>query len=320
MKLGIMDVGFVPPGESASQVLRDIVRSAPIIESLGYSRFWLAEHYEKHYAYACPEILIPAVASATSHIRVGSAGVLMNFHSPLKVASSFRMLEALYPDRIDLGVASGFAGGMLIQRALRHDFDQASAIATQLYRTQVEELIAWSRNEVPPENGLHRAPSPFGGASPPLILMGAGNGVGNLSLAARYGEAFCYSLAHGKTENGPEIVARYRREFRPVHKLREPVALVAATLICTDTNLETARMLGYFRWLEPTLAARVKGRPELCRRQIENIFAQYQCDELILIPMYDSFESRMRGLALLAEACNLSNSTPAGEGACATLC
>jgi luciferase family oxidoreductase group 1 len=320
MKVSILDAGFVPPGENSSQVLRDIVRSAPVIESLGYSRLWLAEHYERHFAYACPEILIPAVASATTHLRVGSAGVLMNFHSPLRIASAFRMLEAMYPGRIDLGVASGFAGTPNIQQALRHGFDQPAAIATQLYRTQVEELVAWLRDEVPQTDPRFRLPTPAGGASPPLIFLGAGYGVGNLSLAARYGEAFCYSLAHGKTERGPEIVARYRSEFRPVHKLDKPFTMVAATVACAETNRDAARLLTYFRWLDGTLTARVRGRPELCRRQMEEIFEQYQCDELVLIPLYDSFEERMRGLTLLAEVCGLAVTAPGPERMCTAAC
>lgn len=278
---------------------------------------WLAEHHEKHYAYACPEILIPAIAAVTERIRVGSAGVLMHFHSPLKIAESFRMLEALYPGRIDLGVAAGLAGSLQIQSALRHGFDSADAAQTQLYRRQVEELIAWLRDEVPQERGVYRAPTPVAGAIPPVILMGAGYGVGNLALAARYGEPFCYSLAHGKTDRGPEIVDRYRREFQPSRSRAMPETLVAATLICSETNHEAARMLGYFRWLEPTLAAKVVGRPELCRRQIETIFDQFQCDELVLIPMYDSFESRMRGLAMLAEVCGLSGAGESGFAALA---
>ncbi|MEZ5403193.1 MAG: MsnO8 family LLM class oxidoreductase [Bryobacteraceae bacterium] len=301
MKLSLLDFGYVPPAAKPSRVLRDLVASAPIAEKLGFYRFWLAEHHEAHFSYSCPELLIPQIAASTSSIRVGTAGVLMHFHSPLKIAETFRMLEALYPGRVDLGVASGLSGSDQIRHALRHGFDLAQAVRTRLYTSQVEELLGWCRNTI---EG-HQA-TPRGQASPPVLLMGGGRGIGNMTMAARHGTAFCYSISHGSSETGPEIVARYRAEFQPSAELPTPQTAIAGTLICAETNSEALGVQNYFLALDKGLKAAVIGRPERCRAVIQELLDRYGCDEFIAMPMATNQDEKLRSYRLLSETCQLT--------------
>jgi luciferase family oxidoreductase group 1 len=104
-QLSVLDLTPIPSGSNAGQALRNTLDLARHVEALGFARYWLAEHHNAG-ALACPapEILIAEVANATTRIRVGSGGVMLPNHSPLKVAENFRLLEALHPGRIDLGV------------------------------------------------------------------------------------------------------------------------------------------------------------------------------------------------------------------------
>src|SRR5262245_24379110 len=109
LRLGVLDCCQVPPGKTGQEALFDTLELAPRAESLGYSRYWLAEHHEPTVAHGCPELLAVAVAGLTRRIRVGTAGVLLRYYSPLKVAKDFRLLHALFTGRIDLGIAGGRA-------------------------------------------------------------------------------------------------------------------------------------------------------------------------------------------------------------------
>lgn len=311
MQLSLLDFGYVPPATSAAEELRQLVESAPVTESLGYSRFWLAEHHEAHFSYSVPEILIPVIAARTSRIRVGAAGVLLHFHSPLKIAESFRMLEALYPGRIDLGVASGVTGSAMIQRALRHGFDMNDAVQTRLYTSQVEELIGWCRNTIVPTVKLYGGPTPVGHPSPPIMLLGGGKGQGNMIMAAKHGTAFCYSLSHGMSDTGAETVRRYREQFTPSTQADQPHAMIAASVICGETNNEAIAMQNYFFALDKNLKATVIGRPERCRDRIRELLDEYGCDEFVVMPMANNYGAKLDAYRMLAEACGIKRPEPA---------
>ena len=105
LRLGVLDQSPIISGHTPTEALRETIALAQHAEALGYSRYWLAEHHAiAALVDPCPEILVAAVAAATSRIRVGTGGVLLPYYSPLKTAEVFRMLEALHPGRIDLGV------------------------------------------------------------------------------------------------------------------------------------------------------------------------------------------------------------------------
>jgi luciferase family oxidoreductase group 1 len=301
--LSVLHFGVRAPEVSAAAQLRAMVAAAPEIEDMGYKRLWLAEHHEPAVTFACPEILIPAIASATRTIRVGSAGVLLNFYSPLKIAESFRALEALYPGRIDLGISAGLTAHEETRQALAPGFDMQQARETRLYARKADELVAYCRNLLPREHRFANGPVPEGEPSPPLYFLGTGGGIGNMKLAARWGTPFCYSLAHGDPVPGKLIVRQYRAAFQSAAKSR-PYAILAGNVICTPTDREAVQMIEKIREWLPDVRVNVFGSASRCVRKIAALVEEYDCDEFVVIPIYTSVAGMLPGLELLAAANN----------------
>src|ERR1700737_515461 len=129
MKLSVLDQSPVPVGFTPADALRNTIQLARAADSLGYERYWIAEHHAiETLASPAPEILIARVAAETSGIRVGSGGVLLPHYSSMKVAETFRVLHALYPDRIDLGIGRAPGSSPLEAYALRRDRDQRTLV------------------------------------------------------------------------------------------------------------------------------------------------------------------------------------------------
>lgn len=331
MKLTIVDKAFIPRGHNYADVLEGVLRTAQLAESAGYHRYWVTEHHHMACSHSSPDVMVSVIAGATSRIRVGSAGMLMLFHSPWRVAEAFRLLEALYPGRIDLGVAAGGAGSPDVQQALSPGFDMAEARANGLYARQVERLMelaggkrgrrpprplqlkpVWPRFSPPaPRPDLSAVPSPADQPGPPVILLGAGPGDRHALFAARHGRTFCYLVSNGYEEMGLEVIRKYRDAFCPSEQLSEPEVLIAGHLLCAETTQDAARLLNTFRASFQDETATVIGRPERCRERIQELLDRYGAREMALFPLYLSEEDRLRGLAMLAEAAALDRETVA---------
>jgi luciferase family oxidoreductase group 1 len=153
LKLSVLDQSPIISGHTPAQAIAETVALARAVEALGYSRYWLAEHHSTQaLADPCPEILVGRVAAATSTLRVGTGGVLLPYYSALKVAEQFRMLEALFPGRIDLGI--GRAPGS----------DQRTAIAVgggryptaEEFPQQVVDLVGFLDRTLPADHPFAR--------------------------------------------------------------------------------------------------------------------------------------------------------------------
>ena len=122
MRVSILDQSPVINGHSPREAVKETVKLAQLADKLGYTRYWLAEHHNmKGLADPCPEILLSAIGAETKNIRIGTGGILLPYYSPLKVAETFRMLEALYPNRIDLGIGRAPGGDRLTAKAMSPD-------------------------------------------------------------------------------------------------------------------------------------------------------------------------------------------------------
>ena len=140
LRLGVLDQSPIISGHTPAEAVRETIALAVEAEKLGYSRYWLAEHHAiTALADPCPEILVAAVAAATSHIRVGTGGVLLPYYSPLKTAEVFRMLEALYPGRIDLGIGRAPGGDMTTARAM----GGGQYAGAEDFPAQVQDLVGF---------------------------------------------------------------------------------------------------------------------------------------------------------------------------------
>ncbi len=290
------------------------MRTAPILEELGFYRLWLAEHHEKHFCYAAPEVLLASLASATSTLRIGVAGMLMHFHTPLRVAEVFRSLTALHGQRIDLGLASGLAGDPEVQLALRPGFDLKDALASRLYTRQIETLVSHLAGQVSYTNPLYSGAVPLDAPTPNMVLLGGGAGRGNMILAARYGLDFCYSLAHGNSDTGVQTVSAYREQFQGKTPQGSPYSMIAASILCANTSLQAFAMLGQLLEYSPGLRSNIVGDPYHCRNRIVGLLHKYQCDEIVLMPMYARSHDKIAAYRALASALDLSPSSNSVAG------
>ncbi|MDB5899140.1 MAG: hypothetical protein JWP41_2742 [Ramlibacter sp.] len=231
LRLSVLDQSVARAGVPQDLSIRDTVSLAEHCERLGYHRFWLSEHHAMPTIVGtAPEVLMAAVAVRTSTIRIGSAGVMLPHYSPFKVAEQFRVLDALAPGRIDLGV--GRAPGSDHRTAMLLNPDQRSSDA---FPQQVRELQAWVTGEDMPQGhaGHGIQAFPRGATSPQLWMLGSSSY--GAQLAAHFGMP--YSFAHFITdgEGCGEALELYRHQFKPGFT-RRPQANACVWALAADTE------------------------------------------------------------------------------------
>ena len=300
MRLGILDFCLLREGLKPFHSLHESIFLAQEAEKLGYSRFWMAEHHELLYAQQAPELMVPLVAGSTERIRVGVAGMLLKLHSPLRVAKAFRLLESLFPGRIDLGVGGGEADAE-VALALRDGGAPLAQVRGEHARRTVH-LLSLMRGEATP--AFH----PLGTPAPPFWMLGLGRAE-TAKLAAEHGTCFGYSLAHVQSKDDPSVCARYRDEFRSNPWQARPELVVAVSGLCAETEGE-AHALALRGLGNPDPRLSVVGNPEQCRQQLEALAHRYQADELVFLDLAPDSASRLRHYRLLSSALGLTTPPP----------
>ncbi len=333
MKLSVLDQSPIRVGGTPREAVLATIDLARLADRLGYTRYWLAEHHNTQtLASPTPEILIPALAGATTGIRVGSGGVMLSHYSPLKVAESFRMLETLYPGRIDLGLGRAPGSDRYTAAAL-----QPGPVGPPLesYPNQVTDVLNYMHGRLPEDHPYHGITAmPSGPNSPEAWLLASS--IGSATYAARLGLPL--SWAHFiSPDSGPDIVARYRDSFQPSEWLGEPRVNIGVSAICAEST-EEARRLGLSRHLmrlrrdqgrpfhgvpAPELALTtefsqgelafvtqqqervIEGDPDVVKRGILEIAQRYDVDEVIVLTITHDYEDRKRSYELLAGAFDL---------------
>jgi luciferase family oxidoreductase group 1 len=237
VRISILDQSPIISGHTPAQAIHATLELARAADRLGYHRYWLAEHHAmKGLADPCPEILLGQLAATTSRIRVGTGGVLLPYYSPLKVAEVFRMYEALFPGRIDLGIGRAPGGNLLTARAMNAD----AFAGEDRFPTQVQETVGYMNDALPPDYPFHDVKAmPAGPTSPEVWLLGSSDYSG--SLAAYLGLRFSFAhfiSAHG----GPAVMRGYRGDFRPVYRDEQPYCMVAVFAICAPTQSQAERL------------------------------------------------------------------------------
>lgn len=245
--LGVLDLSPVPSGSDARAAIANTLDLARHVESLGFARYWLAEHHSAGgLACSSPEVMIAAVAGVTRAMRVGSGGVMLPNHSALRIAEAFRVLEALHPARIDLGVGRAPGTDKRTALALRRS---EALVSTDGFGAQLDELCHYLRFDPDPAQAF--APtkaSPVGVAPPELWLLGAS--VESAREAGRRGVAYAYAH-HFAPGGAAEALAAYRAAFAPSPWRTGPRALVAAAVVCgaDDDEADELASSGALFWL-----------------------------------------------------------------------
>src|SRR5437667_2617635 len=227
MRLSVLDQSPIPEGSTGAEALRNTIELAQLADSLGYHRYWVAEHHGgPMLASASPEALIGPIAAATSEIRVGSGGVMLPHYSPLKVAETFTILAALFPGRIDLGLGRAPGTDPMTTFALQRDRRQA---APDDFPQQLAELLGYLRDDLPADHPFRRLASMLPGRPElpePWLL---GSSPQSAVWAAEVG--LPYAFADFINRQGAEIAALYRGRFSASDDLAEPRVAVGAWAI-----------------------------------------------------------------------------------------
>ena len=240
LSLSVLDQSVSLAGSSEGAAIRDTLDLAQHCEDLGYARFWVSEHHGlPSIVGSAPEILMAAIAARTTRIRIGSAGVMLPHYSALKVAEQFRVLEALAPGRIDLGVGRAPGSDMRTARALNPN---AQAAADD-FPEQVRDLQAWTA--LPVHQGI--SAHPLGPHAPELWILGSSNY--GAQLAAHFGLPYAYAYFFVDGQGADEALALYRRLYRPSERHPQAQATVCVWALAADTHDEaTHHALGRERW------------------------------------------------------------------------
>ena len=243
--ISVLDLSPIPSNASASQALRETVELARAAETAGYRRYWLAEHHNiASVTSSAPEVMIAAVAAATTTIRVGSGGIMLPNHAPLKVAETFRALAALHPGadgagRIDLGLGRAPGTDPRTAIALRRSRE---ALTADDFPDQYAELVAYVDGFEPdhPFHGIVALPDDVG--LPPVWILGSS--YYGAQAAAAFGTGFAYAGHFGGADAG-QASRIYRQHFRPsdASGSQEPHVILGASAIC-HPDRERARALG----------------------------------------------------------------------------
>jgi luciferase family oxidoreductase group 1 len=239
MILSVLDQSTASKGLPEDQAIRETLALARLCDGLGYRRYWVSEHHNSSSIVGtAPEVLMAAIAATTQRIRVGSAGVMLPHYSALKVAEQFRVLEAIAPGRIDLGVGRAPGSDRLTAFALNPD----AGGAAERFPQQVADLQAWLSGAPLPADHPFRAVDahPQGPSTPELWILGSSDY--GAQLAGHFGlpYAFAYFFSEGR---GVEQALRlYRDNYRPSARHPQPLATVCIWALAADTEAEARRL------------------------------------------------------------------------------
>ena len=240
LRLSVLDQSVSLAGSSEDAAIRDTLQLAEHCEALGYDRFWVSEHHGlPTIVGSAPEIVMAAIAARTTRIRIGSAGVMLPHYSALKVAEQFRVLEALAPGRIDLGVGRAPGGDMRTARALNPN----PGIAADDFPEQVRDLQAWT------SVGTHAGITahPLGPLAPELWILGSSNY--GAQLAAHFGLPYAFAYFFTDGQGAEQALEIYRSLYRPSERHPAPLATVCVWALAADSDDEaTHHALGRDRW------------------------------------------------------------------------
>jgi luciferase family oxidoreductase group 1 len=328
LALSALDLVPVPTGVSSAEAVRRSLALARELDRLGFVRVWYAEHHNmRAIASTSPATLIALAAEQTSRIRVGSGGVMLPNHPPLQIAETYKLLAALHPGRVDLGIGRAPGTDQITALALRRSRE---ALLANDFPEQLAELMDFGE-------GLQRA-HPFVGVTaypddaplPPIYLLGSSDF--SSALAAKLGLGFGFA-AHFSPDRPDRPMLAYRAEFQPSAYFEAPHAILAVSVVCAETTAEAERLASSMQlaWVrlrsgrpskipspEEALAhpytegeralaqgyrqMQIVGAPGEVRQRIEALAQRTQADEIMITSVIHEPEARIRSYQLLAQA------------------
>jgi luciferase family oxidoreductase group 1 len=332
LKLSVLDQSPVPAGNTPGQALQNSIELARLVDGLGYRRFWMSEHHAMDtLACTAPEVMLARIGAETKRIRIGSGGIMLPHYTPLKVAECFRMLHALYPGRVDLGIGRAPGGGPVEALALKRE---RKTRMLDDFPEQVSELLAFLGQAFPADHPF--APirvSPDMPGAPDVWMLGSSmwSSAAAVEFGLPYSFAHFFSPVHTRA-----AIETYRRGFSTSQYRSEAEATVAVGVICAETEEEAEFLSSSVRLLQrrirqgdrrpvasPEDASRelrlmgempmeegewpryFVGTPSRVREQLEQMASELGIRELIVNTIVWEQAKRLRSYELLAKVFGL---------------
>jgi luciferase family oxidoreductase group 1 len=333
--VSVLDLALVDTGSTGPQALANTIETARLAERLGYKRIWLAEHHNTSgIASPAPEIMLAVLARETDSIRIGSGGIMLPNHSPLKVAEVFRVLEALAPDRVDLGIGRAPGTDTMTALALRRSRE---ALTADDFPEQIAELRGYNTLTDSDHPFMRIKATPVDVELPPIWILGSSDF--GARLAAANGFPFSFA-AHINMKMAVPALRYYREHYQPSPEFPRPMAMLALSVITADSEeqIEILKKTSELSWIQlvtgrhgplpspqtaldytfspaeeaqlvDVRARRIAGMPHQVKTRIDELMAETQADELMISSMVWGHVNRSRALELMAEQFNLSGAS-----------
>lgn len=339
LRFSILDQSPVSEGSSPGEALKETAALAKKAEEWGYTRFWVSEHHDAQtLAGSSPEILIAHLGAVTKTIRLGSGGVMLPHYSSFKIAENFKLLEALYPGRIDAGV--GRAPGGMPRASLA--LNEGRSRNVDRFPDQIDELAMYL-NDAIPENHMYYGmkATPLTESAPPIWILGSS--MSSALLAAEKGMPYMFAqFING--EGGQDFTRTYRERFESGSGAK-PCAGFAIFVVCQETEEEAERVASsldlalsmgaqgmpskgtpppekalayeYSKFekllVEENRRRMIVGTPEQVGDRLEELAAEYGADEVMLVSIAYDFKDKLKTFELVAEELKKRHHVTAGK-------
>jgi luciferase family oxidoreductase group 1 len=339
MRLSVLDQSMIVTGRSPAASIRETVALARLCDELGYHRYWVSEHHSTDsVAGSAPEVLLAALAMVTSRIRLGSAGIMLPHYSSLKVAEQFRVLEALAPGRIDLGLGRAPGGDGRTAFALNPN----AATAAEYFPTQVRDVMAWVGDTELPANHPFRdvRAQPQGPGMPEIWILGSSNY--GAQVAAHFGLPYCFAYFFSEGLGAREALDIYRDTYKPSAAHPKPYAAICVLAMAAETQARADRLFvprevwraerergryvplpspeeaaayafteAEIRRNQALRARALFGTPDVVKQRLLAVAGELAVDEVAVVTATHDPADRHRSYRLLAEAFDLATGTVA---------
>lgn len=327
---GILDYAQMDEGEKANQALQHTIELAQLADSVGFDRFWVAEHHDvPAFASSSPELLMMRLLDATQRIRLGSGGVMMPHYTPFKVAENFRMLEGFHPNRVDLGIGNT-VGTRIVNQTLNENKSQK-----QDYQQSIVDVMKYLTDEVDETHRFHGiTANPVIATVPNIWLLSMS--VRSAKIAAKLGVGYTFGYFLSANENkhsvGRKAIETYRNEFQPSSFMKQPNISLAVFVVIADTNEEaeayaetldiwllgkhqfkefqqfpsitTARNYHYTErdkaMIEKNRNRMVVGDASQVKQQVDELIEHFYVDDILFVPLLPNITARKKAVQLLA--------------------
>lgn len=332
IRLSVLDQTPIRRGSNAPEALQESIQLAKLADQWGYSRYWLSEHHNiATLAGAAPEVFIARLAAETKRIKFGSGGIMLPNHSTLKVAENFRLLEALYPGRIDLGIGRAPGGDRLTASLL----NPSNTFNPQDYIQQITDLKAFLAGSREPGTIQEKVIALPEIDTQPELWMLTSSGE-SAHIAAHFGIALSFAQFISPV-GGPQAMHAYRERFKPSDQLHQPKTSVGIFVFCSEDEEKVNRMqaimdyrlIGFEKgkmdetpsyeqaksyayssaeWarVQHNRQRMIVGTPDKVKEQLTNLADVMLTREVIVATFSEEFDDRLKSYQLLADAFSIS--------------